>query len=128
VHEKRPADFESTTSVLARRAPGFVWLPIWLRKHLSPTSVGSAIAALVAAVVYVVNAQQALHLAQAEVRRHEQRIAALESEKNILNEIKTQVAVLNSKVDTIAAEVDRQRTWRERIENVAELPPHPRRH
>jgi hypothetical protein len=119
-------DFESTTQVLARRAPGLAWL-LPFRKYLTPATLWGAVVALSVAIWYVVAAQHDLHSAQADIRRHDESIAALQRQGDILNEIKTQVAVMNGKMDSIAAEVDRQREWRERIEDVAEAPPHARR-
>lgn len=119
-------DFESTTAVFARRAPGLAWL-IPFKDYFTPAALWSAIAGLAIAIWYVVGAQHELHGAQADIRRHDESIAALQKQSDILNEIKTQVAVMNSKVDGIAAEVDHQREWREQIESAAESPPHARR-
>jgi hypothetical protein len=112
-------DFESTTQILARRAPGLAWLPAAFRNHLTPTAVWSAIGALAIAIGYVINAQHELHTARND-------IAALQKQTEILTDIKSHLAVMDNKLDTIALEVDRQRQWRERIESVAETPPHSR--
>lgn len=118
-------DFESTTAVLARRAPGLAWLPIGLRKHLTPAALWAAITALALAIGYVVNAQHDIH-------HHQESIIDLQTtrqqDREILQRIDTQIAVMNTKISDIATEVDRQREWRERIEDVAEAPPHARRH
>jgi hypothetical protein len=114
-------DWESTTAVLERRAPGLAWLPTALRQRLTPAALGSAITALVIAIAYVVSAQHDIHNLQKDV-------AETQKQLDLLRKIDTALAVMNSKVDGIAAEVDRQREWRERIESVAEeLPPHARR-
>lgn len=119
-------DFMSTTQVVARRAPGLAWL-LPFRKYLTPATLWSAVVALAIAIWYVVAAQHDLHTAQADIKRHDESIATLQRQSDILNEIKTQIAVMGAKVDTIADEVDRQREWRDRIEGIAESPPHAHR-
>lgn len=117
-------NWESTTSVLARRAPGFAWLPPVLRKKLTPAALWTAIGVLTAAIGYVANAQHDIH-------RHQESIVELQAsrqqDRELLQKIDTQLAVMNSKIGDIATEVDRQREWREKIEDVAEAPPHARR-
>lgn len=117
-------DWESTTSVLARRAPGLAWLPDFVRQRLTPIALSSVILSLAAAMWYVIDAIHDLH-------RHQESITELrqdrQSDHDLLEKIGTQLAVLDSKIDTIGSEVDRQREWRERIESVAEETPHARR-
>jgi hypothetical protein len=113
--------WESTTAV------AISWLPRGIRRRLTPAAVGSAIGALVIAVGYVLNARHEIHDAQAAVQRLHVDVTNLERERDVLHRIETQLAVVNSKVDGIGIEVDRQREWRERIEDAAELPPHARR-
>ena len=126
--EEPKPDFESTTEMLRRRAPGLAWLPSILREKFTPAALVSAVTALVATVAYVVNAQHEIHNAQEGVRRLQSSVASLERERDVLHKIDTQLAVMNNKVDDIASEVDRQREWRERIEGIAESsPPHARR-
>lgn len=120
-------DFESTTAILKRRAPGLAWLPSAFRQHFTPAALWSAITALAIAIGYVVNAQHDIHNAQNDVHRLQDSVASLEHEREVLHKIDTQLAVMNSKMDGIATEVDRQREWRERIEDVAESPPHARK-
>lgn len=106
-------DFGATTAVIA-----------YVRKRITPGAIWGAITALAVAIAYVVNAQHDLH-------RHQESITDLQQERqqdrDLLQKIDTQIAVMGSKVDNIANEVDRQREWRERIEDVAEAPPHARR-
>jgi methionine synthase II (cobalamin-independent) len=120
-------DFGSTTAVLARRAPGFAWLPVALRQRLTPAALGSAIAALAVAITYVVNAQHDISRLKDSMAESKKSVADLEQRLDVLNKIDTQLAVMAGKVDSIADEVDRQREWRERIEGIAETPPHARR-
>lgn len=118
------SDFETTTAVLARRAPGLAWLPAALRQRLTPAALWSAISALAIAVAWLVNAQHDISRLKESVTemRHDR-----QQDSDLLHKIDTQLAVMNSKMDGIATEVDRQREWRERIEDVAEAPPHARR-
>lgn len=117
--EEKP-DFESTTQVLARRAPGLAWLPSFLRQRLTPAALWSAVIALVVAVAWVLNALNNIRLLQESVK-------SLEQERDLLHKIDNSLAAMSSKVDGIAAEVDHQRQWRESIEREAESPPHPRK-
>jgi hypothetical protein len=114
-------DFETTTAMLARRAPGLAWLPNAMRKKFSPAGLWSAVSVLAVGTAYVVSAQHDIH-------RHQESIAALQAnrlqDQALLQKIDTNLAVLNTKIGDMAAEVDRQREWRERIEDVAEAPPH----
>lgn len=113
--------------MLQRRAPGLAWLPNSLRQRLTPAALGSAVAALAIAIAYVVNAQHDIHNAQKDVNRLQDSVTSLEKERDLLHKIDTQLAVMSNSMATIAEEVDRQREWREKIEGVAELPPHARR-
>jgi len=117
----KPEDFESTTTVLEKIAPGFAWLPRPLRERLTPAALWGALTALGIAITWLVNAQSDIH-------RLKDSMAELQQERDVLHKIDTQLAVLNGKVDSIAMEVDRQRQWRENIEQVAEAPPQRRRH
>jgi hypothetical protein len=114
-------DFESTTAVLVRRAPGLAWLPAVMRKNFTPRALWTAITILAGGVAYVGNA---LH----DIPRQQESIVDLKAERQrdreLLEKIDTQLAVVNSRVGDIVLEVDRQREWRERIEDVAEAPPH----
>lgn len=117
--EKRTS-WESTTQVLARRAPGLAWLPVAMRKHFTPAAFGSAVTALAIAIGYVLNAQHAIHQLQETVAEQGKSL-------ELLHKIDTDVAVMSNSVGAIAAEVQRQREWRERIEDVAETGPHAHR-
>jgi hypothetical protein len=120
-------DFGSTTTVLEKRAPGLAWLPRVLRQRLTPAVLGSAVTALAVAIAFVVNAQHELHTAQHDIDRQGRSISELQQQFQLLHEINTQLAVVDNKVDVIATEVDRQREWREKIEDAAESGPHARK-
>lgn len=120
-------DFGSTTAV-NQYAPGLAWIPRVVRDKLSPAALGSAITALAIAIGYVVNAQHDIRNAQRDIRQLHDTVGDLQRQSDTLHKIETQLAVTASKIDDIADEVDRQRQWRDKIEGIAEAPPHARRH
>lgn len=113
-------DFGSTTQMVA-----------YVRKHLTPTvlwsAIGALVAALMVAITWIVNMQSDVHQLKEMDGRREKAVTDMQQKLDLLQEIRTQLAVMNGKVDGIADEVDRQREWRERIEGIAESPPHARR-
>jgi hypothetical protein len=119
--EEKP-DIGGTTAVYEK--VGLAWLPRFLRGRLTPAAMGSAITALCIAIWYVLNAQHDIRNAQRDIRQLHDTVGDLQRQSDLLHKIDTQLAVMGSKVDDIANEVDRQRAWREKIEGVAELPPH----
>jgi len=125
VTEEQKPDFGSTTTVLEK--VGLGWLPRGLRGHLTPAALGSALTALCIAIGYVVNAQHDFRNAQRDIRQLHDTVGDLQRQSDLLHKIDTRLAVMSAKVDDIANEVDRQRKWREKIEDVAENPPHPRK-
>ena len=110
-------DFGSTTAVVVRV----------VRKHLTPATVWGAITTLAIAIGYVINAQHDLARLKESMAESKQSIADLQRQLGVLPKIDTQLAVLAGNVGSIADEVDRQREWRDRIEGIAETPPHARR-
>lgn len=120
-------DFSATQRFILKHP----WLPSILRKSLTPTAVWSAIGALITSlavsITWLVTTQAGIRKAQDDIQRQDKSIEALQRQGDILNEINTKIAVMGSQIDTIADEVDRQRQWRDKIEGVAELPPHARR-
>jgi hypothetical protein len=114
--------------VLARR----VWrgLPKAFLERLTPKALWGAIVVTVGMLVVAVTAwvgtqKNISHLQEfvAQQQAHEQKTDEL------LQQLVTGQAVMNGSVETIKAEVDRQREWREHVETVAETeaPPHARR-
>jgi hypothetical protein len=118
-HTRGDAD-PTDTAVLERIAPGLAWLPRALRDRFTPAALGSAVTALAIAIVYVVNAQH-------NIMRLNETVAGQQKQLDLLQGIETQIAVMSGKVDSIVSEVDRQRAWRERIEDAAESGPHGKR-
>jgi len=116
----KPNDWESTTQILARRAPGLAWLPAGMREHFTPAALGSAVTALAIAIGYVLNAQH-------DISKLKDSVSEQGKQLELLHRIDTQLAVVSTSMADIAAEVNRQREWRERIEDLAESGPHGRR-
>jgi len=115
-------DFGSTTTVLEK--VGLGWLPRGLRGHLTPAALGSALTALCIAIGYAVNAQHDFRNAQRDIRQLYDTVGDLQRQSDLLHKIDTQLAVMSAKVDDIANEVDRQRARWDRVDSVAESPPH----
>jgi hypothetical protein len=132
VEENKPEpDFESTTTILEKRAPGLAWLPTIVRKKFTPAALWTTITVLCVAITSLVSAQHdVVDLKEKVATLQKERKEALDdqqAERELLHKIDTQVAVMANQVATIATEVDHQREWREKIESVAENPPHARR-
>jgi cob(I)alamin adenosyltransferase len=110
-------DYGSTTAVVARV----------VRKHLTPATVWGAIGTLTLAIGYVLNAQHDLARLKESMAESKRTVADLQQQLAALPKNDTQMAVLSGKVDAFGDEVDRLREWRDRIEGIAETPPHARR-
>jgi hypothetical protein len=130
--EQRTDDLGSTTIVYNK--VGLGWLPRALRNRLTPGTVGSAVAALTLAIGYVVSAKHDIKTTEHDVQRLEaaneeskKTVAELRHELGMLYEIKTQIAVINDKLDVQASELERQRAEWDRIHRIAESPQHGRR-
>lgn len=120
-------DRESTTTVLEEHAPGLAWLPRVFRQRLTPAALWGAIVGMVgmlglAVAAWVGTQKNITHLQEFTTRQqaHEQK------SDELLQQLVTAQAVMNSTMEAFKAEQDRQREWRDRIESVAEESPHPR--
>lgn len=113
-------DYLSTTAVVT-----------YVRKHVTPTMLWSAIGALVTTLVvcitWIVNYQSDMRQFKEALAEDKKAYADMQQRLDTLQDIKTQLAVMSSQIANIADEEDRQREWREHIEGVAEAPPHARR-
>ncbi len=113
-------DFGSTTAVIA-----------YVRRRVTPTVLWSAIGALVTAlmvsITWLVTMQSDVRQLKDTVAESKRSVLDMQQKLDLLQDIKTQLAVMSGKVDTIADEVDRQRERWERIEGIAENPPHARK-
>lgn len=113
-------DYGSTTAVFA-----------YVRSKVTPTmlwsAIGTLITALVVGISWIVTLQSNMHQFADRDAERQKAMGDTQQKLEILQDIRTQIAVLGEKVDGIADEVDRQREWRENIEHVANSPPHARR-
>jgi hypothetical protein len=121
---EKPHWYETTTAVLARRAPGLAWLPVALRKHFTPAALVSAVSAVAVCIAYVLNAQR--DLSQLKVTVADQ-VSAQAKQFELLHELNVRLAVVNLDMLHQGEELDRLREWREQIEDIAETSPHGRR-
>jgi methionine synthase II (cobalamin-independent) len=112
--------FASTTAVIA-----------YVRRRVTPSvlwsAIGALVTALVVAVTWLVTMQSDVRQLKDTVAESKKSVFDMQQKLDLLQDIKTQLAVMGGKVDTIADEVERQREWRDRIEGIAESPPHARR-
>lgn len=113
-------NFGSTTAVIA-----------YVRRRVTPTVLWSAIGALVTALVvsitWLVTMQSDVRQLKEGVSESKKSVADIRQQLDLLHKIDTQLAVMGGQINSIADEVDRQREWRDRIEGIAESPPHARR-
>lgn len=94
-----------------------------VRKRLTPRALWLAIVTLASAIGYV--GKQVY-----KIDHHQESITYLQQgqgeDLEQLQKMNTLLAVVSSQVGDLAAEMNRQREWREKIEDQAERPPHPR--
>lgn len=101
------------------------------RNYVTPSALWTAVAFLSGAIGYIINAQH-------ELQRHQESIASLQAEhtalqmdrakdRELMEKIDMQLAVMAVQLASIADEVDRQRDWREHLADIAEAPPHAKR-
>jgi hypothetical protein len=113
-------DFGSTTAVIA-----------YVRRRVTPKVLWSIIVVLVATLVgaitgWVTTQSDISHLKDT-VAESKKSVADMQQKLDILQDMKTQLAVIGEKLDSIADEVDRQRGEWDRVHGIAESPPHSRR-
>ena len=103
----------------------------YVRRHVTPTMLWSAIGALVTTLVvcitWLVNTQSDIRQLKDTVAESRRSVADMQQKLELLQDIKTQLAVMNGKIDNIGDEVDRHQARWDRIEGIAEAPPHGRR-
>jgi K+-sensing histidine kinase KdpD len=120
--DKKP-DFGATTAV------NLVWEKA--KQKITPkvlwSAVGILVGALTGSITWLVHTNSNMDRLTEKVAESNKSVADMQQKLDLLQDIKTQIAVMGGKVDTIADEVDRQRERWERIEGIAESPPHARR-
>lgn len=113
-------DFLSTTAVVT-----------YVRRRVTPTMLWSAVAALVTTLVvtitWIVNMQSDVRQFKETDGRREKTVADMQAKLEVINQIATRLAVIDSKLDTMAAEQNRERERWDRIDRVAEEAPHAQR-
>lgn len=118
-------DRESPTARLKILAPGLAWLPRFVRDKLTPALVGSAVTFLFGALAYVFNSPQK------DIARVQESMTELKQSVDAVLALSTkndkQSAVLSNQVTELTNKVDHQQERWERIDSVAETPPHARR-
>jgi len=111
------SDFGSTTAVIA-----------YVRRRITPavlwSAIGTLITALGVAITWLINTQGDIHRLKESVIEAR---AEHQQDSEVLHKIDTHLAVIDSKMDNIAEEMDSVNRWRDRIEDVADSPPHARR-
>lgn len=117
-------DFGGTTAVI-----------VWARKRITPKVLWSAIGALLTCLLglatWLSTTQSDMRTAQHDIQRANETaaeakksVADMQQKLDILQDMKTSLAVMASKIDNIDAEVTRQRQRWDRVEEVADSPPH----
>jgi hypothetical protein len=116
---------ESPTVKLRIIAPGFAWLPRFLRDKLTPALVGSAITGLFMGLAYIINSpQKDIHHLQESITRLE---LSLGQVLDLSHKNETEQAGMKKTVEHIEKDLASQNEWRTSIEREAEAPPHARR-
>lgn len=110
-------DFSATARIQLR------WL-LPFRNYLTPSALWAAIVALAIAIGYVVHAQVNLNSHQESIDELKKSIAKLVEQSQ---DTRTDVASIKATVGDMKDEQDHQRERWERIDSVAESPPHARR-
>jgi len=105
-----PSFPEDTTTVLKRIAPGFAWLPRMLRERFTPAAAWTAITLLALASAM-------LYSRASEIPKQAQAIDQIQQDEKRISELLMRV---DQKLDDVSRELDRQRQWRERVEEKAE--------
>lgn len=107
-------------------APGLAWLPRFIRDKLTPALVGSALTFLFGALAYFFNSpQKDIARVQESVTELKQ---AVDQVLTLSNKNDKQSAVMSTQISELTTKVDHQQERWERIDSVAESPPHARRH
>lgn len=118
-------DFESTSAFMKRKAPGVAWLPKALQEYMTPTAVAAVAIAAITAISSMVKIYHDLETTEKELTQAQITIGALNKERE---ESHTDIRVLTSQVNELSDRVDKIESWKDRIEGIADSPPHARRH
>jgi hypothetical protein len=120
---ERKHDFGATTAV------NLVWEKA--KSKITPKILWSAIGTLVLAlggsITWIVTTQTNIQQLKETVAESKKSVADMQAKLELLQDIKTQLAVMAEKLDSLADEVDRQRGEWDHVHGIAETPPHARR-
>lgn len=109
---------------IKRRWPESAWLVPFLR-YLTPALVGAALATIIGWLVYVFNSpQKDIARVQASVTELKQAVGQMLA---LQHQSDTRQADLGRQVTDMAKELDHERERWERIDSIADMPPHARR-
>lgn len=114
-------------TTLSLRRVGFDWMPRFLRGRLTPMSVASAIGSLAIAIAWVLDARHDLSDAEADIKRLQTAVAESAQDRLRLSSIEANASALKAKVDDSETQVERLQDWHDKIEELAEAPPHARK-
>lgn len=115
----------SRTGRFKALAPGLAWLPRFVRDKLTPALVGSAVTFLFGALAYVFNSpQKDIARVQESVTELKQ---AVDQMLTLAHQNEINQADMGRQVTDMAKELDLERARWERIDSVADMPPHARR-
>lgn len=109
---------------IKRRWPESAWLVPFLR-YLTPALVGAALATIIGWLVYVFNSPQKdiarVQASVTELKQAMDQVLALSTKND------KQQAVMSKQLEAQTAEIAHQRERWERIDSIADMPPHARR-
>lgn len=115
---------ETDTSILKRLFPGWrAYLAMSLRRVTLP-ALWSVSLVIIGAVI--TGSSRVIH-DESNINDLSNRVQKLESQQELLQKIDHDLTRLDEKVNGIKGDLDQQIEWRNRVEDVAEIPPHARR-
>jgi peptidoglycan hydrolase CwlO-like protein len=103
----------------------------YVRRHVTPAMLWSAIGALVTCLVvsitWLVNTQSDIHQLKDTVAESKRSVADMQQKLDVIHNIETKLEGIAHDVANIKEEVDRHQGEWDRIHGIAESPPHARR-
>lgn len=103
----------------------------YIRRYVTPKvlwiAIGILFSALAGSVAWINAMRSDFQQFKDSAAESKRSMADMQQRFDLLQEIKTQLAVMSSQINNIADEVDRQRGEWDRIHGIAESPPHARR-
>lgn len=117
-------DFGGTTAIVA-----------YVRQHVTPKGLwwaiagllGTLVPALFIAITWIVTTRSGMEELQGKVKESKQSVTDMQQKLDMFQDMRTDIAVIKSTMVEFKAEQDRNRERWDRIDRIAELPPHARR-